>query len=59
MGQAGEKWDKEWGEVGKIKLSGRDVTTVPDSRLAGQEVPGRSRQSHMGQCQFKSVSRQV
>ena len=39
MEQAGEKWDKTWGEVGQMRLSGFTERTAPDSVVAVPEVP--------------------
>ena len=38
MGQAREKWDKTWGEVRQIRLSGFAERTAPDSVVAFTEV---------------------
>ena len=37
--EAGEKWDKTWGEVGQMRLSGLAVKVAPDSVVTGQEAP--------------------
>ena len=39
MGRAGEKWDKTWGEVGQMRLSGFAERTAPDSVMAVPGVP--------------------
>ena len=39
MGQAGKKWDKTWGEVGHMRLSGLAERTAPDTVVAVPEVP--------------------
>ena len=39
MGQAREKRDKKWGEVGQLRLSGFAGRTAPDSVVAAPEVP--------------------
>ena len=39
MGQARDKWDKTWGEVGRMRLSGFSQKTAPDCVVAVLEVP--------------------
>ena len=51
MEQAREKWDKKWGELGRMRLTGLDVKTAPDSAVAGLEARGKSRLSQMERCQ--------
>ena len=43
IGQAGENWDKKWGEVGQMRLSGVDVKTAPNGVVAGLDAPAGSR----------------
>ena len=39
MGQAREEWDKTWGEMGRMRLSGFSQRTAPDSVVAVPEIP--------------------
>ena len=38
MEQARKKWDKNWGEVRRMAMTGPDVKIAPDSAVAGLEA---------------------
>ena len=58
MGQAGEKWDKSWGEVGQIRLSGLAVKKNSARQCGGRPGSGTVGPHMVIYCGFRYLASQ-